>query len=141
MCIFNGMFTQLALHLSQQSIVTVLTRCKSTDRRALLFALFAALFITVQLESWTIIILYMFLNRGRPNMSHLIKRPTFKAVWYICFTFAAAAVAAVKSVFPKKWLMPHKRRHHDHASDQISRTIRVLHIMETPDTNTCREMD
>jgi len=29
---------QLALHLTQQRMMTVLTRCTSTDRRALLFA-------------------------------------------------------------------------------------------------------
>jgi len=39
------MFTQLAWHLTQQSMMTVLTQCKSKDRRALIFALFVALFV------------------------------------------------------------------------------------------------
>jgi len=50
-------------------MMTVLTRCKSTDRRALLFALVVALFIIFKWGSWTIIILYMFFNGGRANMS------------------------------------------------------------------------
>ena len=60
--LFTGIFTQLALHLTQQSMTTVLTRCKSTDRKVLLFAPFVALFVifllggvdgidTLQLES------------------------------------------------------------------------------------------
>ncbi len=42
---FRGTLTQLALHLTEQSMMTLLTRCKSTDRRALFFALFVALFV------------------------------------------------------------------------------------------------
>ena len=48
-------------------MMTVLTRCTSTDGRALLFALFAALFPIFLLESWTTIILYTIFDRGRAN--------------------------------------------------------------------------
>ena len=37
------MLTQLGLHLTQQGMMTVLARCKPTDRRALSFVLFLAL--------------------------------------------------------------------------------------------------
>jgi len=44
---FKG-FTQLGLHFDHQGMMTVLALCKPTDCRALLFALFVALFIIFQ---------------------------------------------------------------------------------------------
>jgi len=55
------------------SMMTVLTRCKSTDRRALLFVALFAFFVGVVDDNN----ISYGLNRGRANTTYLIRRPTF----------------------------------------------------------------
>ena len=66
--------------VDQQGMMTVLVLCKATDIEHCFSRSKNPHFFIFKCESWTIIILYMFIHRGRANMSCLIKRPILKAV-------------------------------------------------------------
>ena len=61
-------------------MMTELALRRQTDHRALSFALFVALFIVWQRESWTTVMIYMGFEYSRANISYLMIRPTVKAV-------------------------------------------------------------
>ncbi len=94
--------------------MTVLTRCKSRSQSADLRAFCCIIYyfyMGVVDDNNT----FMFFDRGRGNMSYLIKRPTLKAVQYrpdsLCRTVCLLAIAGLCLMGQKH---VHKATYHEH---------------------------